>query len=153
VIAYLSGAMEYANDEGAGWRKELANWLQVELNHDVIDPVEESKALMLQEGADNYREWKQSDPQRYIAFIRKCIDRDLRAIMHEVDYVICLWNEAVFKGAGTHGEVTVAYQQKLPIYLVTTLDPSDLSGWIMACSTEIFQNFDELKKALIKSYR
>ncbi len=153
MIAYLSGAMEYANDEGAGWRKELTNWLRTELKHDVINPVEESKTLMLKEGARNYREWKHRNPQRYIDFIRKCIDRDLRAIMQEVDYVICLWNEAVSKGAGTHGEVTVAYQRRLPIYLVTTLELSDLSGWIMACSTRIFPNFTELKRTLIEYYR
>ena len=32
VIAYLSGAMEFASDEGAGWRKDMTKWLDENLN-------------------------------------------------------------------------------------------------------------------------
>ncbi|GIS36202.1 MAG: hypothetical protein Ct9H90mP7_2100 [Candidatus Neomarinimicrobiota bacterium] len=38
MIAYLSGAMEFAEDEGAVWRKELNAWLKSELGHSSIDP-------------------------------------------------------------------------------------------------------------------
>ena len=27
MIAYLSGAMEYALDEGSGWRLDMTSWL------------------------------------------------------------------------------------------------------------------------------
>ena len=30
MIAYLSGAMEFADDEGSGWRKDLSKWLNKE---------------------------------------------------------------------------------------------------------------------------
>ena len=33
MIAYLSGAMEFANDEGALWRNELTIWLKNTINH------------------------------------------------------------------------------------------------------------------------
>ena len=59
--------------------------------------------------------------------------------------MICLWDESVFKGAGTHAEVTLAYDCKKPVYLINKIGVSDLSGWIMACSSEIFPDFDELK--------
>ena len=49
MIAYLSGAMEYAVDEGSGWRLDMTSWLSNNLGHDVIAPVEESRLLMLQE--------------------------------------------------------------------------------------------------------
>ena len=43
MIAYLSGAMEYANDEGESWRNSITEWLFTNLGHNVINPVEESR--------------------------------------------------------------------------------------------------------------
>ena len=152
MIAYLSGAMEYAVDEGSGWRLDMTSWLSVQLGHNVIDPVEESRLLMLQENSADYRTWKESDTERYREFIRRCVERDIRAVTEEVDYIICLWNADVFKGAGTHGEVTLAFQHNVPVYLVNQIPLRDLSGWIMACSSEIFNNIGELKAFLLEKF-
>jgi len=152
VIVYLSGAMEYAVDEGSGWRLDMTNWLSANLGHDVIDPVEESRSLMLQKNSADYRTWKESDTERYRQFIRQCVERDIKAVTKEVDYIICLWNEDVFKGAGTHGEVTLAFQHNVPVYLVNQISLADLSGWIMACSSKIFNNFEELKAFLLEKF-
>ena len=64
-----------------------------------------------------------------------------------------MWDESVLKGAGTHAEVTIAYECNKPIYLVNKLPEADLSGWIMACSTKIFSDFETLKSFLLKEYR
>ena len=56
------------------------------------------------------------------------------------------------KGGGTHGEVTMAYYKNVPVYLVNQVPIEDLSGWIMSCSTDIFNTFTELKSHLIKTY-
>ena len=58
----------------------------------------------------------------------------------------------MIKGAGTHAEITIAYDSKKPVYLINKLPLNDLSGWIMACSSRIFTNFDDLKSYLIKEY-
>lgn len=149
---YLSGAMEYAQDEGSGWRQNLTWWLEEKLQHTVYDPVLESEKLSIKYNAGNYRSWKKSDPRRYADFIRHCLNSDLSIIEDGIDYVICLWNEGVFKGAGTAGEVTIAYRSGLPVYVVNTLAPEDLSGWIMACSTEMFEDMEALKSFLLKKY-
>ena len=46
MIVYLSGAMEFAEDEGANWRKDLSNWLDINLGHKAFDPVVNSKKLI-----------------------------------------------------------------------------------------------------------
>jgi hypothetical protein len=107
---------------------------------------------MLQENSADYRAWKESDTERYRKFVRQCVDRDIKAVTEEVDYIICLWNADVFKGAGTHGEVTLAFQHNVPVYLVNQISLADLSGWIMACSSEIFNNFEELKAFLLEKF-
>ena len=114
--AYLSGAMEFAIDEGAGWRIDITNWLVKHLNHSVYNPVEESQSLVKKNGAENYREWKNSDPKKYADFIRICVDRDIDIVRNHSDYIICLWDENVLKGAGTHAEVTIAYDCKKPVF-------------------------------------
>ena len=70
--------------------------------------------------------------------------------IREADYVICLWDESVLKGGGSHGEITLAYYNHKPIFLVNQLPLSDLSGWIMSCATEIVTDFDRLKKILLQ---
>ena len=36
MIAYLSGPIENAVNDGADWRIEMAKWLKEKLNHEVI---------------------------------------------------------------------------------------------------------------------
>ncbi|MEE8335879.1 MAG: hypothetical protein V3S48_05535 [Candidatus Neomarinimicrobiota bacterium] len=151
--AYLSGAMEYASDEGSKWRAEITIWLKQNLKHGVYNPVLESEQLTNKYRAQNYRTWKKSDPERYADFIRHCVNTDLSIIEKDIDYIICLWNEGVLKGAGTAGEVTLAYRSRLPVYLVNGLPPENLSGWIMACSTKVFNDMDILKSFLFEKYK
>ncbi len=153
MIAYLSGAMEYAENEGQDWRIKMTEWLQNELDHTAINPVEDTSELVAANNAQDYRDWKNSDPNRFVEFVRKAIDNDLNSVVNRADYLICLWNNAVLKGGGTHGEVTMAYYYNKPVYLINQLDNIGLSGWIMSCATEIFVDFDGLQARLLNLYR
>lgn len=152
MISYLSGAMEHASDEGAGWRQEMTRWLAENLGHNVIDPVIESRKKVVAEGGEGYRKWKTEDPEKFVNFIKKLVDHDIKLLTGKTDYVICLWDEGVFKGGGTHGEVTIAYHYDIPVYLVNRVSYKDLSGWIQACSTKYFEDFDSLKTFLLGEY-
>ncbi len=152
MISYLSGAMENAKNDGADWRQEITLWLIENLNHSVIDPVVESKKFIKNYKEEEFRSWKQTDPKKYIDIIRIAIKKDLDAVINKADYIICLWDENVFKGAGTHSEVTFAYYHGKPIYLVNKLPINDLSGWIMSCASEIVNDFESLKALLNNRY-
>lgn len=152
MIAYLSGGMEHANNDGADWRKDITQWLDESLEHSVIDPVIESKKLIAENNAKDFRNWKETDPDKFIEFIRLAIKKDLDGVVDKSDYIICLWDKSVFKGGGTHGEVTLAHYSRKPIYLVNQLPITDLSGWIMSCATEIVNDFESLKKILYNKY-
>ena len=153
MIAYLSGGMENAKNEGADWRTEMTDWLKENLNHDVIDPVLESEKRVIQMGAENYRDWKTTDPAKFKEFIRILINQDLRAVIGKADYLIVLWDKSVLYGGGTHGEVTMAYWVDRPVFLVNKLPYEKLSAWISSCSTETFDSFDSLRDALLKEYQ
>ena len=83
---------------------------------------------------------------------QKIIKLDLEAVINDSDYLIVRWDKSVLKGGGTHGEVTMAYWIKKPIFIVNSLPLDDMSSWIFSCSDFIFDDFDGLKKQLIKLY-
>jgi len=57
------------------------------------------------------------------------------------------------RGGGTHGELTVAYVNKIPVYLVLGVPLQDISGWIIGCATQIFTDFSSLKEFLLQTYQ
>ena len=144
--------MEHANNYGASWRKDITQWLNESLEHSAIDPVIESKKLIAENNAKDFRNWKETAPDKFIEFIRLAIKKDLDGVVDKSDNIICLWDKSVFKGGGTHGEFTLAHYSRKPIYLVNQLPITDLSGWIMSCATEIVNDFESLKIILYIKY-
>ena len=55
-------------------------------------------------------------------------------------------------GAGTQGEITVAKYFKKPVYLVTKIDKIKIPSWVIGCSQEIFNDFNDLKQFLQNKY-
>ncbi len=152
MLIYLAGAIERAPDLGVGWRRAITPFLKEELGHRVFDPcIEENHVLSVHEFAE-FRDWKRTDLKRFRQTMRKLIDTDLNQIAREVDYLICLWDEYVLGGGGTHGELTLAYYNRIPVYMVTEMPQTEMSGWIIGCTTEIFADFDALKAYLRKAY-
>ncbi|HIB29025.1 MAG TPA: hypothetical protein EYO24_00745, partial [Candidatus Marinimicrobia bacterium] len=76
MIAYLSGGMEHAVNEGEDWRNKMTEWLQKNLEHSVIDPVKNSRQLVDETQSHDYMLWKKSDRGKYKAFVRKLIRQD-----------------------------------------------------------------------------
>ena len=150
--AYLSGAIENASDEGKEWRDEISEWLSSEINHKVFNPLDVEKTLMTPDEHQNFRSWRETDYDKFQSVVRKFIERDLDEVCFESDYIICYWDDAVRDGGGTHGEVTVAYRNRIPVYLVLGMPFSRISAWILGCSSEVFNSFDDLKEFLQKKY-
>ena len=153
MIAYLSGPIENAENDGAKWREDITLWLDQNLKHSVFNPVLETKSIMEHLDAHDFRSMKITDPLEYKKIIREIIKLDLNAVVHKSDYLIVKWDKSVLKGGGTHGEVTIAYWMKKPIYIVNSLPLKDMSSWIFSCSDFIFNDFNILKKKLIQIYK
>ena len=152
MIAYLSGPIENAENDGADWRKSLTPWIKSTLSHKVFDPVIATRDITKGLTSSEFRKMKRSNPDKYKKLIREIINIDIEAVVNNSDYLIVNWNKSVFRGGGTHGEITLAYFLKKPIYLVNNVPFDDLSSWIFSCSTEVFDSFEDLKTYLIKKY-
>ena len=153
MIAYLSGPIENAENDGASWRELITQWLKNEIGHDVFNPVEATRDIIKGLSNEQFRRMKKIEPQNYKRLIRQIIDIDIKAVVEQSDYLIVDWNKSVFKGGGTHGEITLAYYLKKPIYLVNHVPLDDLSSWIFSCATEVFDSFDDMKIHLSSVYK
>ena len=152
--AYLSGAMEYAHNEGADWRSEIEAWLREELGHSAFNPsVESAKFRAKRLNGQDFRALKNGDVENFVRIVRMLIDRDLKAIAKRSTYLICLWDRRAQKGAGTTGELTMARSLRIPVYMVTRIDDRNIPGWILGCTTRRFRSFSGLKKFLLTTYR
>jgi hypothetical protein len=149
--AYLSGSIEYAVDLGKGWRAQLTPYLRA-LGHDVYDPAADEKKNLSDEEVRSFRSWKTADLARFQATVRKIIAWDLDWIERRSDYIVCYWDDAAARGAGTQGELTVAHRAGIPVYLVLAMPRAHVSGWILGCSTQVFESFAELQSFLTRTY-
>lgn len=152
MLAYLSGSIEFATAEGKRWRRQLKPFLEETLRHRVYDPAADEKKNLTDEEVAHFRAWKATDLDRFRQAVRKIIHFDLDLIQNQADYVICYWDRGSARGGGTQAELTAAYRKGIPVYLVTELPVSQISGWILGCADRIFANFDELKTFLLETY-
>lgn len=152
--AYLSGGMEYAHDEGSGWRMALGAWIEKELGHSVFNPNLESERLLrkLLPGR-NMRKLKETDMKTYASVLTRIVRLDSREIAFRSDYVICLWDRSAAQGAGTKGEITIARFFGKPVFLVTRYPLHRIPGWVIGCVSETFSSISELKKFLQTKYK
>jgi hypothetical protein len=151
MLVYLSGAIEYSPDKGKKWRAELRPFLE-SLGHTVYDPSEDERKTLDDEELAHFRGWKNTDLPRFQSAVRKIIDYDIDWIEQKTDYIICYWDEYVLKGAGTQGELAIAFRRKIPVYLVTAMPIPNVSGWVLGCCEQVFEEFESLKSFLSARY-
>jgi hypothetical protein len=143
---YLSGGMEYADGEGRAWRANLQRWLEENLSCEVFNPNRESdRFLAANYPMVNFRKLKREDMARFRAIVERLVTFDCAEIAVRSDFVICLWDEAAMRGAGTKGELTIAKYFGKPVYLVTSMPQEEIPGWVLGCITQMFASFEELK--------
>ena len=154
MLAYLCGPIEFAPDGGKLWRRKLTPFLHNDLGHRVYDPAEDEKKNLTEEEAGHFRDWKETDVERFRRVVRKIIQFDLDIIENRTDYVICCLNDgcAAASSGGTSSELTFAHRRGIPVYLVTDAPVKEISGWILACADRVFPDGDELKKFLLERY-
>jgi nucleoside 2-deoxyribosyltransferase len=154
MLAYLCGPIEFAADGGKLWRRKLTPFLRNDLGHRVYDPAEDEKKNLTEEEAGHFREWKETDVERFRRVIRKIIQYDLDIVENKADYVICCLSGdgAVVSSGGTSSELTFAHRRGIPVYLVTEAPLEEISGWILACADHVFRSVEDLKKFLVERY-
>ena len=167
--AYLIGAMEAAENLGAGWREDITPFLE-SLGFDVLNPCEfepeQLKDLRPNRLPKFYtdlsgkkvkpKHWHDlknaSEPHlydRFVRYMRRIIRYDINIVRKEMDIGIVFWDKAAGLGAGSHAEMTEAFMLDKPVYCIAK---SDVPAWLKACCTDIVLSFDDLKTRLTEDF-
>jgi hypothetical protein len=145
--------MEYALNEGRDWRTALEKWLTAELGCITFNPNRESEKFL---GANypglDIRSLKRENLPQFTTIVSRIVDLDCTEIAKHTDVVVCYWDEAAMRGAGTKGELTMAKYSGIPVYMVTTIPATEIPGWVLGCTTRLFSSFEELRKYLLEEY-
>jgi nucleoside 2-deoxyribosyltransferase len=152
MLAYLCGPIEFTEDGGRLWRRKLAPFLRDQLGHRVYDPAEDEMKNLTEEEAAHFREWKATDLDRFRRTVRKIIAFDLDLIENKADYLICYWPSENAHSGGTSAELTVAHRKGIPVYLVSPIAIDQVSGWMLACSDQLFTSIEGLKEFLVARF-
>ena len=146
---YLSGGMEYADDEGRDWRRSVQEWLERECGATAFNPnIESDRLFTTRHAGVDFRRLKTGDPDHYRRIAAELVDIDCGEIAERTDAVICYWDASAMRGAGTKGELTMARYFHKPVYMVTTIPFAEIPGWVLGCTTAMFRGFEELKSFL-----
>jgi hypothetical protein len=145
--------MEYAKNEGVDWRSMMEKWIVQELGHSVFNPnVESERYLNKKLPKASLRELKFSDIDKFQSIVRGIVKLDSEEIAKRSDYIICYWDRSAQRGAGTKGELTIARFFNKPVYMVSNIQRTNIPGWILGCTSEMFESFAELKNFLRKRF-
>ena len=144
---YLSGGMEYKTNLGMTWRDWLTGELE-KIGHNAIDPVKLEAGPVsdedepLQHRVTALKLENRFDEVRLL--VRKYIfTKDVYGIQL-ADALVLFYDGAVQKGAGTLSEAWESFREGRPIYMVTEFSSKDIPSWLIAETTQIFKNFEEL---------
>ncbi len=131
-MAYLAGAITAAKDGGAAWRADITPHL-INLGYQIFNPVFDqprlsgiSRELMAAQ--------KLTDSEGFHKSCKKVVDTDLE-VLRSSKILIAKIDEAVLKGAGTFGELTVAHLYHIPVFAWISLPggANDLPDWALGC--------------------
>ena len=147
---YLSGGMEHANADdplGGKWRRMVSSRLE-SLGFVPLDITEIGLQYNARHG-DVYSDLTMDttrDQMNRKAIIRThFVDADLKLLSEDTDAIILYWDEAARRGAGTVSEAQFAYNNDIPIFIVSAWEnwETEVPGWLFALSTKVFTNFDD----------
>lgn len=138
---YLSGGMEKAVENGAGWRQDCSIALST-MNFFPLDIAALDRAYIDKHGPV-YLDKDPANELQYKANIRQqFIKTDLQLIIDDSDAVIAYYDEAFKNGAGSFSECQCAFNYEKPLFVVSVLPHTP--SWLKSLSTKLFSNFREL---------
>lgn len=146
---YLSGPMEYVPDGGVGWREEITPKLET-LGLAVINPYKLNNLIMKEGDLEKFPGWKLEEPERYDAMVASMASLDLAAA-RGCDYTVVKVDKYINTGAGTHCEISTAWQNKRTvIYWIDGVERKDIPGFLLGLYHHIVYSEKELLDYLKK---
>lgn len=142
---YLSGGIQYAANNGASWRIDCSAQLKL-LKYYPIDISRMDREYAARYGELYFVEDEKNHLQYKSNFRQHFVNADLELVVKDSDALIVFYDESVRRGAGTTSECQVAFNNDIPVFIVSDYPnwQSEVPGWLQALSTRVFTNFGPL---------
>ncbi|MHA2428341.1 MAG: hypothetical protein ACXADB_09990 [Candidatus Hermodarchaeia archaeon] len=132
ALGYLSGAMEYAEDAGVGWRREfcqLVRQTKPKLEVGLLDPTDKPKGKFGCEDTAHQTKLQQAGKFRELQqYVRSYRRHDLHCT-DSADFIIVVVNHQIPQW-GTANETYVAESRHIPSYFVCENGLYNLPRWL-----------------------
>ncbi len=138
---YCSGPIEYAKDDGVGWRL-LATEALAGAGHSVVDPTK---------GIDHQLKLiaslrEANDIEALTRLAKKIRRKDLDDMLL-CDEVLCMVDPKI-PSFGTIEEIVVAYEHRMPIHLIVNGGVAVCPLWLLALTTMRYDSLGEALEAI-----
>lgn len=130
--AYLAGTMEFAPDDGVGWRKNITPFLE-ELGIIVLDPTDRpcrlSFATSATEELDMVKGIRSTgDFDKLASYVQEVVHQDLRMV--DLSDILIVYIDASVPSVGTIDEFVTACNQRKPIFLFCKQGKKGVPIWL-----------------------
>lgn len=159
---YLAGRMSFDDPRDKAWREEITPLLNKlgfkVLNPYLLEPLQ-LKGKHIRRLPDGYKHWyelrhhpDEKQQERFKAYMRAIIKFDLKIVKEVADIIIVRWSDGCTTGAGTHGEVSFAFDFGKPVICVDECVKGKVPDWIFACCERVFKTMEETLKFVKEQY-
>jgi nucleoside 2-deoxyribosyltransferase len=150
---YLAGPIDYADDDGKGWRRDMHRFLGF-MGVTVLDPTHKQILTASSEAAINEdkelveRLRANEDWEGLAKFMKEIRCLDLRMV--DISDFIIAYIDPDVQMCGTWEEIFTSNRQKKPILLVVKGGKHRLSGWMFGTLPVeyLFDSFEDAKSYL-----
>ncbi len=132
---YLSGGMEKAVENGAGWRRDCSaalktmNFFPLDIAALDLAYIEKHGPVYLDKDPANFLQYKSNIRHQFIY-------TDLRLIIDDADAVIAYYDQSFKDGAGSFAECQCAYDNEKPLFVVSAFP--HVPSWLKSLATKVF---------------
>jgi nucleoside 2-deoxyribosyltransferase len=147
---YLSGPIEYSEDNGVAWRQHAKTHLSDD-SFEVIDPCDTSLELLLSHGIESveqYHQLKYGSEEDMLLFreaTRSFISHDIEEV-RKADLLLTKVSHTA--SGGTSGEITLAHFLGITVLAFCTDNVQEVSGWVQSVPDILILGPDALNQAL-----
>lgn len=151
TYTYLIGPMEFAADEGVGWRTKFTNLIEQNgLNITILDPTSKPEGLGVTREVETIKELREQRNWPELVDRVKNIRRvDLRCV-DVSDFLVAHIDKNIHM-CGSYNEIFVAEVQRKPILVYCKEGIEGLPSWLLGAIRldEVFTTINDLVDRLI----
>jgi len=132
ALTYLAGSIDYAPDDGVGWREKIKAGIKSRnINLSILDPTKKFGNLKSESKEEKELHFSLKEQKKYdelTMYMKKIVRQDLRQIDF-CDFLIAKIDVSIHS-CGTYHEIILADNQHKPVLLIVEGGKNNCPSWL-----------------------